>query len=79
MTNQTSPDEFHIFHSGTVLGGQDKTEILTAGGRVLCVTALGENIKLAHHRAYDIASKIHFEGCQMRHDIGHKGMENYDR
>ncbi|SDH90692.1 phosphoribosylamine--glycine ligase [Nitrosomonas sp. Nm132] len=79
MTNQTSPDEFHIFHSGTVLGGQDKNEILTAGGRVLCVTALGENIKLAHHRAYDIASKIHFEGCQMRHDIGHKGMENYDR
>lgn len=79
MTNQTSPDEFHIFHSGTVLGDQDKNEILTAGGRVLCVTALGENIKLAHHRAYDIASKIHFEGCQMRHDIGHKGMENYDR
>lgn len=79
MTNQASPDEFHIFHSGTVLGGQDKNEILTAGGRVLCVTALGENIKLAHHRAYDIASKIHFEGCQMRHDIGYKGMENYDR
>lgn len=79
MTNQTSPDEFHIFHSGTVLGDQDKNEILTAGGRVLCVTALGENIKLAHHRAYDIASRIHFEGCQMRHDIGHKGMENYDR
>lgn len=79
MLNQTHTDEFHIFHSGTVLGNQDKNEILTAGGRVLCVTALGENIKLAHHRAYEIASKIHFEGCQMRHDIGYKGIVNHDK
>jgi phosphoribosylamine--glycine ligase len=79
MTNQTSTDEFHIFHSGTVFGNQGKNELLTAGGRVLCVTALGENIKLAHNRAYDIASKIHFKGCQMRHDIGYKGIENYSK
>lgn len=79
MIDQTSTDEYHIFHSGTVLGNQGKNEILTAGGRVLCVTALGENIKLAHHRAYGIASKIHFEGCQMRHDIGYKGIGNHDQ
>lgn len=79
MISQASTDEFHIFHSGTTLGDRDKHEILTAGGRVLCVTALGENIKLAHHRAYDIACKIHFKGCQMRHDIGYKGMDNFDK
>lgn len=79
MCKQASTDEFHVFHSGTTFGDQTKNEILTAGGRVLCVTALGENIKLAHHRAYEIANKIHFEGCQMRHDIGYKGVENHDR
>ncbi|SDX87478.1 phosphoribosylamine--glycine ligase [Nitrosomonas sp. Nm33] len=79
MINQSSTDDFHIFHSGTVFGNQGKNEILTAGGRVLCVTALGENIKLAHQRAYDIASKIHFKGCQMRHDIGYKGIGNHDK
>lgn len=79
MCKQVSTDEFHVFHSGTTFGDQTKNEILTAGGRVLCVTVLGENIKLAHHRAYEIANKIHFEGRQMRHDIGYKGLENHDR
>ena len=79
MIDQAATDEFHIFHSGTVLKNHDKEEILTAGGRVLCVTALGENIRLAHQRAYDIASKIHFEGCQMRQDIGYKILENHDK
>lgn len=79
MNNQVSTDEFHIFHSGTAFGDSNKNEILTMGGRVLCVTALGENIKLAHHRAYDIANKIYFAGCQMRHDIGYRGIENHDK
>ncbi|HND37208.1 MAG TPA: phosphoribosylglycinamide synthetase C domain-containing protein, partial [Nitrosomonas sp.] len=52
--------------------------ILTAGGRVLCVAVLGENIKLAHQRAYDIAHKIQFSGCQMRHDIGYRAMNRID-
>lgn len=79
MNNQASTEEFHIFHSGTTFSGQNKDEILTAGGRVLCVTALGESIKLAHQRAYEIANKIHFPGCQMRHDIGYKAIENHDK
>ncbi|MCO6432873.1 phosphoribosylamine--glycine ligase [Nitrosomonas nitrosa] len=79
MRHQAATDEFHVFHSGTTFGDQSKNEILTAGGRVLCVTALGENLRLAHQRAYEIADKIHFEGCQMRHDIGYRGMDTHDK
>jgi phosphoribosylamine--glycine ligase len=63
--------DFHVFHAGTMIGGKDNKEIVTTGGRVLCVTALGDNVKIAQHRAYEIADKIHFDGCQMRCDIGH--------
>ena len=62
--------DFHVFHAGTMMGGKDNKEIVTTGGRVLCVTALGDNVKIAQHRAYEIANKIHFDGCQMRCDIG---------
>jgi phosphoribosylamine---glycine ligase len=79
MNDQASTEDFHIFHSGTTLSEQNNNEILTAGGRVLCVTALGESIKLAYQRAYEIANKIHFPGCQMRRDIGYKGIENHDK
>ena len=63
--------DFHVFHAGTMMGGKDNKEIVTTGGRVLCVTALGDNVKIAQHRAYEIADKIQFDGCQMRCDIGH--------
>ena len=64
-------EDFYVFHAATQLGGKDGKEIVTAGGRVLCVTALGDSVKIAHRRAYEIAGQIHFEGCQMRYDIGH--------
>ncbi len=64
-------NDFHVFHAGTKMGGGDKKDIITAGGRVLCVTALGENVNTAQHHAYEIADKIYFDGCQMRHDIGY--------
>ncbi|HSN39030.1 MAG TPA: phosphoribosylamine--glycine ligase [Burkholderiales bacterium] len=64
--------DFHVFHAGTALDGR---QVLTNGGRVLCVTALGHNVKTAQRRAYEIAGKIHFEGMQMRHDIGHRAIE----
>ena len=64
-------EDFHVFQAGTMMGGKDNKEIVTTGGRVLCVTALGDNVKIAQHRAYEIADKIHFDGCQMRCDIGH--------
>ncbi|MGH8762961.1 MAG: phosphoribosylamine--glycine ligase [Nitrosospira sp.] len=63
--------DFHVFHAGTDLDGENRKEIVTAGGRVLCVTALADGVKFAQRRAYEIADQIHFDGCQMRHDIGH--------
>lgn len=62
--------DFHVFQAGTMMGGKDNKEIITAGGRVLCVTALGDNVRNARHRAYEISDEISFDGCQMRFDIG---------
>jgi phosphoribosylamine--glycine ligase len=45
------------------------------GGRVLCVTALGHNVRTAQKRAYDIVSKIHYDGMQFRRDIGHRALQ----
>ena len=56
-----------IFHSGTTL---DNGKILTSGGRVLCVTALGSDIKTSQALAYSAVSKINWEGCYCRKDIG---------
>lgn len=67
----TPEKDFHVFHAGTALGGENRKEIVTAGGRVLCVTALADGVKFAQRRAYEIADQIHFDGCQMRHDVGH--------
>lgn len=62
-------EDAHVFHAGTVM--QDGKAI-TSGGRVLCVTALGDSVKIAQRRAYQVAENIHFDGCQMRHDIGYR-------
>ena len=76
MANQDADDKFHIFHAGTTASSENPEKILTAGGRVLGVTALGEDIQQARSRAYAIAKSIHFDGCQMRRDIGHRGLRN---
>ena len=59
-------EDVQIFHAGTswVRGG-----LVTAGGRVLAVTALGSTIEGARARAYDAASRIHFENCHYRRDV----------
>ena len=54
-----------VFHAGTAL--QD-SQVVTAGGRVLCVTALGDNVRSAQKRAYEVADGIVFEGRQYRRD-----------
>ncbi len=64
-------EDAHVFHAGTAM--QDG-KVVTAGGRVLCVTALGDMAKMAQKRAYEIADAIHFDGCQMRHDIGYRAI-----
>jgi phosphoribosylamine--glycine ligase len=66
-------EDAHVFHAGTAM--QDG-KVVTNGGRVLCVTALGTMVKMAQKRAYEIASGIHFDGCQMRHDIGYRAIAN---
>jgi phosphoribosylamine--glycine ligase len=58
-----------VFHSGTRLEG--KTPV-TNGGRVLCVTALGDSVKMARTRAYEAVDRIRFDGMQFRKDIGHR-------
>ncbi len=63
-----------VFHAGTVPAA--KGEALTSGGRVLCVTALGTTVKEAQKHAYDVASKIHFDGAQYRKDIGYRAIKS---
>ena len=63
------PDrEAKVFHSGTAMDGD---HIVTAGGRVLCVTALGADVSQAQASAYHAVSRIHFKGMHYRKDIGY--------
>jgi len=62
----------HVFHAGTAL---KDGQIVTSGGRVLCVTALGETVRHAQSRAYQIADGIQFEGAQYRTDIGYRAIK----
>ena len=65
-----APDEdCRVFHAGTALNGK---EVVTSGGRVLTVTALGDNLSAAQRRAYAVAENVRFEGMQFRRDIGHR-------
>ena len=69
----TAPPDGHVFHAGTERA-EDGT-LRTSGGRVLCVTALGESARLARQRAYELLQPIAFEGAQWRRDIGHRAIE----
>ena len=64
-------EDVHVFHAGTV---QQGNKIVSAGGRVLGVTAVGDNIKQAQKHAYDAVVGIHFEGMQYRRDIGSRAI-----
>jgi phosphoribosylamine--glycine ligase len=66
-------DDAVVFHAGTILSHD---EVVTSGGRVLCVTALAEGVKQAQHRAYEFAHGIHFDGMQYRTDIGYRAIKN---
>jgi phosphoribosylamine--glycine ligase len=61
-----------VFHAGTTLEGG---ELKTSGGRVLCVTVLADNVRLAQQRAYEVAARIQFDGVQYRKDIGHRALQ----
>jgi phosphoribosylamine--glycine ligase len=65
-------EDLMVFHAGTAeQGGQ----LLTSGGRVLCVTALGEKVKAAQQRAYEALRGIHIDGALYRSDIGHRAIK----
>jgi len=64
-------DDTHVFHAATE---NRAGQVVTAGGRVLCVTALGDTVRLAQKRAYEAAGRIRFDGMQFRRDIGHRAL-----
>jgi len=66
-------DDAVVFHAGTAL---KDGKVVTAGGRVLGVTARGDDIRGAIARAYEAVGKIHFEGIQYRTDIGAKALKH---
>ena len=64
-------EDSHVFHAGTAV---KDGAVVTAGGRVLCVTALGDNVKAAQKRAYEVLDQIAFDGMQCRRDIGYRAI-----
>ena len=67
----TAAADTHVFHAGTSMQGD---EVITSGGRVLCVTALGDSVRSAQAKAYAVADAIRFDGAQYRRDIGHRAL-----
>jgi phosphoribosylamine---glycine ligase len=67
----TSHPDVRVFHAGTATSGSG---VVTSGGRVLCVTALGDSVKQAQRAAYAAIGAIAFDGMQYRRDIGHRAV-----
>jgi phosphoribosylamine--glycine ligase len=63
--------DLKVFHAGTA---QRDGDVVTAGGRILCVTALGNTVAAAQQRAYSLVRTIHWQGAYFRHDIGHRAI-----
>jgi len=61
-----------VFHAGTRL---ETGALLTNGGRVLCVTAVGDSLRIARSRAYEAIERIRYDGMQYRRDIGHRALK----
>ncbi len=66
-------DDAVVFHAGTA---KLDDVVSTSGGRVLCVTVLADNVKLAQQHAYEVTRGIHFDGMQYRRDIGYKAIKS---
>ncbi|AFR01633.1 phosphoribosylamine--glycine ligase [Pectobacterium brasiliense] len=69
---QQDAEDGKVFHAGTKLNG---INVVTNGGRVLCVTALGNTVAEAQQRAYEIAAGIQWQGVFCRKDIGYRAIE----
>ena len=68
-----SSEDAIVFHAGTERRAD--SALVTSGGRVLCVTALGDTVKAAQQRAYAALAPIRFDGMQHRSDIGHRALK----
>ncbi len=68
-----SPQDTKIFHAGTALS--EDGHVITSGGRVLCVTALGDNVLEAQIAALEVCGQVTFDGMQYRTDIGYRAIE----
>ena len=64
--------DLKLFHAGTKY---ENNKIITSGGRVFCATALGNNLKEAQKKAYNLVNNVNFEGSFFRKDIGFKGIK----
>ena len=67
-----SPEDTKIFHAGTAL--TEDGHVITSGGRVLCVTALGESVLEAQINALEVCGQVTFTGMQYRSDIGYRAI-----
>ena len=65
--------DLQVFHGGT---SQVDGQLVSSGGRVLCVTALGDSARLAQQRALEAVRQIRFDGAQWRNDIGHRAIKH---
>ncbi|HZF79476.1 MAG TPA: phosphoribosylglycinamide synthetase C domain-containing protein, partial [Rubrivivax sp.] len=68
-------DELQFFHAGTTL---EDGQLRTSGGRVLCVVALADSVRLAQAKALTAVRRVRFEGAQWRNDIGHRAIKPRD-
>jgi len=62
-----------VFHAGTT---EQDGKVLTSGGRVLCVTALGDSVRQAQQKAYAAVATVEFDGMQYRKDIGYRAIKH---
>ena len=67
-----SDQDMKLFHAGTKLVGDN---VVTSGGRVFCATALGDDLKSAQSKAYNLVDSVSFDGAFHRRDIGFKGIK----
>ncbi|MGB0468415.1 MAG: phosphoribosylamine--glycine ligase [Pontibacterium sp.] len=70
---ETCPEGTKIFHAGTKL--DDAGNVVTAGGRVLCVTALGDSVTEAQQHAYNLLKEVSWDGAYFRNDIAYRAIE----
>ena len=71
LIEQEDDSSSKLFHAGTKLVDG---KVLTSGGRVFCATALGDDLKKAQEKAYELVNKVNFENSYYRKDIGYKGI-----